>query len=262
MRRTFLPAILALSSCVADPSDYPIDANPFPPPDAALPTPDGAADFIGTIVPLYSYPTEAPWAAVAAAAEALPDARIVVIANPDNGPGIVFDPHYADGITLLQAAGVTVIGYVYTQYSDRNAGQVEDDIDAWAAYYPTVDGIFFDEMSTDAADIPYYQQLDAHATAAGLDFTVGNPGTDSIPDYVGVVDVLVVYESAGLPSGNDFDWHAAHAPDNFAIIPYAVTDPTGIAAFRDTIRWIYATDDDLPNPWDTLPAYFEQLLTE
>ena len=37
-------------------------------------------------------------------------------------------------------------------------------------------------------------------------------------------------------------------------------DPAFVAAARAKVGFIYLTDDTLPNPWDTLPAYFPELL--
>ena len=58
------------------------------------------------------------------------------------------------------------------------------------------------------------------------------------------------------------DAHAGGLPDHFGIIPYAVgaLDPGYVASVTPIIRWVYLTDDDLPNPWDTLPSYFADLL--
>lgn len=39
-----------------------------------------------TIVPLYSYPTEAPWAAIVSAKLAHPSVPVIAIVNVDNGP--------------------------------------------------------------------------------------------------------------------------------------------------------------------------------
>ena len=30
--------------------------------------------------------------------------------------------------------------------------------------------------------------------------TMGNPGADSVPSYVGTVDLMFIYENAGFPS--------------------------------------------------------------
>ncbi len=85
------------------------------------------------------------------------------------------------------------------------------------------------------------------------------------PAFVGALDTELIYESDGVPAPTALGgWHAQHAPGNFGIIPYAVPslDPAFVQTARQTVGWIYVTDDDLPNPWDTLPGYFPALLAE
>jgi hypothetical protein len=35
-----------------------------------------------------------------------------------------------------------------------------------------------------------------------------------------------------------------------------------VAQAKQHVGYIYLTDDDLPNPWDSLPSYFDALLGE
>ena len=70
----------------------------------------------------------------------------------------------------------------------------------WQSWYPGVSGIFFDEMANAAGHEAYYSGLTAYAKGRGLGFTIGNPGADSSPSYVGTEDVILIYESGGLPS--------------------------------------------------------------
>jgi hypothetical protein len=64
----------------------------------------------GTIVPLYTDPSDSSWAAIVAARDAHPRVRIVAIVNPDSGPGAARDASYTAGIGELEAAGIEVIG--------------------------------------------------------------------------------------------------------------------------------------------------------
>ncbi len=49
---------------------------------------------------------------------------------------------------------------------------------------------------------------------------------------------------------------------NFGIIPYNVSaiDDTFIQTARQRVGYIYLQNDSLPNPWDSVPAYFGSLL--
>ena len=110
--------------------------------------------------------------------------------------------------------------------------------------------------------MPYYRDLSQYAKAQGLSFTVGNPGTDTAEAYVGALDMMLIYESGGLPStGQLAGWHANHAPSNFGIIPYAASlDATFVRDARKYVQYIYVQSDNLPNPWDSVPGYFSDLL--
>ena len=98
--------------------------------------------------------------------------------------------------------------------------------------------------------------------AKGMTFTVGNPGTDTDPSYIGTFDAMLIYETDGLPSASDMGgWHASYAPSNFGVIPYAVNmDATFVHNARKYVEYIYLQNDDLPNPWDSLSSYFDPLL--
>jgi hypothetical protein len=223
------------------------------------PPPSTAAS---TIVPLYTSPGDASWNAIIAAKQEHPRVGVIAIVNPGNGPGSSASSAYLSGISRLTAAGIKVIGYVATGYTANSPASVKADIDRWHAFYPMVSGIFFDEQSNQAADVPYYRDLSQYAKAAGVPFTVGNPGTDTAESYIGALDTMLIYESAGLPSANQLGgWHAKYPPANFGIIPYATSlDATFVRNARKSVQYIYLQNDNLPNPWDSLPGYFSDLL--
>jgi len=216
-----------------------------------------------TIVPLYTSPGDASWNAVIAAKMAHPKVSVIAIVNPSNGPGGSADSGYASGIARLTAAGIRVIGYVATGYTAVSSSTVKADIDRWKAFYPgQVTGIFFDEQSNKAGDVAYYRDLSQYSKAQGLSFTVGNPGTDTAEAFVGALDMMLLYESAGLPStGQLGGWHANHPASNFGIIPHATQlDATFVRNARKNVGYIYLQNDNLPNPWDSVPSYFSDLL--
>jgi hypothetical protein len=71
---------------------------------------------------------------------------------------------------------------------------------------------------------------------------------------------MLAYESAGTPTLASLQKYAAQR-EHFGIIPYATALDTGfVKAAAQSVRYVYLTDDDLPNPWDTLPSYFDSLL--
>lgn len=215
----------------------------------------------GTIVPLYTYPTHGSWRAIVDAKAAHPDVPVVAIINPASGPGTAKIPAYVTGIQRLKAGGITVVGYVATGYADKAAETVRKAIGRYRSWYPDLDGIFLDEMSDAESTAPYYAGLARHARSLGMTLAVGNPGTEIPAGLVAAVDVALVYEDGGLPPLEDLEpWQACRT--SAGIIPYGVPflDAAWIAQAKQSVGWIYVTDQGLPNPWDALPGYFDALL--
>lgn len=218
----------------------------------------------GTIVPLYTDPSNSSWTAIVTAKLAHPSVPVIAVVNPNNGPDAARSSSYTSGIAKLQQAGIVVIGYVATGYTSRGIPAVEADIDRWKAFYPGMQGIFFDEQSNTVGDETFYKTVSQYSKAQGLSFTVGNPGTDTGPSYIGAVDVGLIYESFGLPATSRLTgWHSSFPRSNFGIIPYgAALDHAYVKAAKAMVGYIYVTSDDLPNPWDSLPSYFADLLAD
>ncbi len=234
---------------------------------AATPTatPAAAASGVvtGTIIPLYTAPTDPSWAAVAAAKAAHPAVPVLAVVNPANGPGAAPSADYAAGIARLTAAGVKVIGYVHTLWGARPAAELQSEMGQWQSWYPSVTGIFFDEMANAAGHESYYSGLTSYAKGRGLGFTIGNPGADSSPSYVGTEDVILIYENSGLPSAASLGgWHAGYNRNNFGVIPYAVgsLDTSFVQSAKQYVGYIYLQSDNLPNPWDSVPPYLSDLV--
>jgi hypothetical protein len=182
--------------------------------------------------------------------------------NPADGPGSSVSSAYTTGIAKLQSVGIKVIGYVATGYAANSTSSVEAKMDQWKSFYPTLQGIFFDEQSNQAGDVPYYKTLSTYAKSKGLSYTVGNPGTDTAEAFIGALDTMLIYESNGVPSTSQMGgWHTKYPLSNFGVIPYATPfNASFVATARNYVGYIYLQSDDLPNPWDSLPSYFAQLL--
>ena len=160
---------------------------------------------------------------------------------------------------------------MYTTYGARPSASVTADIDLWFQWY-RADGIFVDEMdNTPGAHEPYYRALYQHVQAQKPGaFVVGNPGTTSTSDYLDgafgrCASALCLYEnSAGFLGYAPDAWVLARARMEFYALPYGTSTADWPAvvdhAFAAHFGWVYVTDDVLPNPWDTLPPYFEPLL--
>ena len=142
---------------------------------------------MGMAVPAYFTPSSGYWSQIIIDS---PPISGYVIMNPDSGPGGAYDATYAPVIAATQAAGLKVLGYVYSDYAGRSTGSIEVDIDSYNAWY-NVDGIFIDQCSGLTADIAYYQGLVAYVGT----FCVLNPG--AIPadrTYMSMADSVCIFE--------------------------------------------------------------------
>jgi hypothetical protein len=222
----------------------------------------GAAGANGTIIPLYTRPSDASWSAVVSAKRAHPAVPAVVIINPADGPGLAAQGDYAAGVSRLIGAGLKVIGYVHTRYGRRDASEVEQEIDRYRAWYPGVTGIFFDEMSDATGFEAYYRGLGDYAKSHGSDLTVGNPGADLPASYLGSADVFIIRESKGVPAASTLNGSHLAPREGLGALCYGVADfdAAFVAAVRSQVGYIYLQSDTLPNPWDTVPAYLSELL--
>ena len=259
-----LDAGLADAASVSDAGSTMIDGGKNP--DAGNTAPDaGASDASseGTIVPLYTYPTDATWTTLQQSAMNHPSTRVVAIINPSNGPGTAYDPNYSTGINALEAGGVVVIGYVHTSWGARAATTVEADVQSYKSWYQQLQGIFFDEMASTTGFESYYRGLSSYAKSNTFQFTVGNPGTQPATTYSGTMDTLVIYENNGLPSINSLQaWSAGFpgvAKSNWSVIAYGLPslDTIWLAQAIPYVGWIYVDTD---NTYQSLPPYFDALV--
>jgi hypothetical protein len=195
---------------------------------------------------------------------------LYAIANPDNGPGSSYDATYNAAINKMHANGGRVIGYVYTNYGAIPLSTAKSDIDKWYSYYPTMDGVFLDCQDNVAGKENYYSQLYAYIKQKdSSSLVVANPGTNTIENYLvysgkRVSDVVCIFEtSPGFDSWTPAPWCSKYSRDNFYVIPYNISSTqyfnTVNRAASLNIGWIFCTSDNLPNPYDTLPPYFENL---
>lgn len=238
---------------------------------SATPAPQRAP--LRVLVPAYFYPVaNSPWVRLTAKAAQWPG-RVWAIGDPFNGPGPSFDATYAQTFQAFRQAGGRLLGYVSTSYGNVPAAQARADIDQWIAWYP-LDGFFLDEMdNVPGAHEAYYQGLRDHARVRlpGA-LVVSNPGTSTVESYLlssgrPVVDTLCVFEnSTSFPAWAPDAWTSRWRSRNFYVLPYGVGATQWHAcvdhALASNCGWIYVTDDVLPNPWDTLPAYFEAFVDD
>jgi hypothetical protein len=224
--------------------------------------PDGVKLF----VPAYFYPAGEglkEWERLIAAAKEVP---IVTIANPASGPGERVDPNYTDVISRATKAGLTVIGYVSTEYAKRSVEQLKADVDRWRQFYPEIGGMFFDEQTSDASRLQHYREaFDYARRQIKGGFVASNPGVpcdaayfaDGLPDAISVFEHHDGYDRFVPPAG----WGDSERRRS-AVLPYDTRDAEQMRqrlrrAVELRLVYFYATDDNGANPWDRLPTYWD-----
>lgn len=216
--------------------------------------PDRTETCLRQLVPAYFAPgTPGGWDALLAGT---PPGVATVIVNPANGPGTAPDPRYAEVLDAVRKKDIEVVGYVHTRFGTRPAAEVTADMERYREWYG-IEGIFMDEASSLAADVPYYRDL-----AARVDGTaILNPGR--VPDeaYAEVADIVVSFEGprTAYADATFPEWTTEHDARRFAHLVYEAAGVAPgtverLAAERHAAN-VYVTDDTGANPWDTLPAF-------
>ncbi len=196
--------------------------------------------------------------------------RLYAIANPNSGPGSSRESAYTTVITTMQSNGGKIIGYVWTNYGAVSISTVKSQIDQWYSYYPSINGIFLDCQDNVTGQEPYYLQLYSYIKQKDSSaIVVGNPGTNTIESYLvdggqRVTDVVCIFEvNSGFDSWIPSSWTSKYDRSNFYVIPYNMSSGEWLAAVNRAaslnVGWIYCTDATLPNPYNTLPSYFEEM---
>ncbi|MEQ1891844.1 MAG: spherulation-specific family 4 protein [Planctomycetota bacterium] len=252
-----LPALLVLTLAAASTSAQRARSAPLP--------------RMRVLVPAYFYPVPgSPWDRLDLVAERHP-ALVWAIGNPASGPGASPDPTYVATFADFRRRGGRLLGYVTSSYGAKPVATLAAEADLWVQWYG-VDGIFIDEMdNAPGAHESYYATVYSTLTLAHPSAKiVANPGVATTLDYLdGAVgrcaDTLCIHEnSTPFLSWNADPWVATRPRREFYALPYATSAADWPAyvthAFQQNVGWFYTTDDVLPNPWDTLPVWFETMV--
>jgi Spherulation-specific family 4 len=263
---------------------------------SAFPVERVGSGIIGYIVPLYSYPNPSTrYDDLIQLKETYPSVPIGVILNLHNGPGLAPDPLIASYIEKFRAAGIVVLGYVYTGGANRSVPGTrnlmgsdavngvgdygrgtEQSIEAWASFY-SVDGIYLDNgpagnASSPVAGFPGHTVLEYYKTATeyakdnfGFNLVFGNPGGVAGQNYsgafVGSVDVINSIESAQLDAPSEVALSTTRNGGNssqWSMIANNSPNPpsTGyLQSIKDYIGWIYVTNEGPGATYENEPSY-------
>jgi Spherulation-specific family 4 len=224
------------------------------------------------LLPLYIYPNwydknKYAWKQVITAAKKV---SIVAIINPNSGPdNAPPNPDYQQGIKDLHQAGIKIVGYVHSNYSNRSIQAVKADIDLYTAHFK-VDGIFIDEAASSTEKSNYYRQLYQYIKSKSTSYNVIiNPGVNLDEKYIsqGVADIIVTFENYH----KKWDEYKSvankrNSPHQLGALIHTTANrklmkSTLDRAVKNNLGYIYITNDSTntpnKNPWDTLPEYWQ-----
>jgi len=198
-----------------------------------------------------------------------------VIVNNHGGPGASFDQSYKDAIDRAKGLGITIFGYVQTEYATRDQQAIFSDIDKYYSWY-AVDGIFLDQGVRRGGNESYYQAIYNYIKSKG-GFVILNTGTVPYESYMQYADAILTHENSfdfyinSYQPGtwvNENDswsyWVSNYPPERFYHIIYATSQnqlqSAILASKTRNVYYIYITDEDSSSlgyvSYGTLPSYW------
>jgi hypothetical protein len=225
------------------------------------------------LLPLYIYPNwydknKYAWKQVITAAKKV---SIVAIINPNSGPNNAPpNADYQQGIKDLHQAGIEIVGYVPSNYSNRDIQAVKADIDLYTTHFK-VDGIFIDEVASSTEKASYYHQLYQYIKSKSTSYkTIINPGVNLDEKYLnqGVADIIITFENYQKNWKNyaPAKQLESYPHQKFGALVHTTANrklmkSTLDRAIKNNLGYIYITNDSIntpnKNPWDTLPEYWQ-----
>ena len=226
----------------------------------AATTPGAATSCQKLVVPAY-FTAASEWGP---AEGSTPEPSTMILGVTSTGPGSAPNATLLAYVTRARAKGITIMGYVATNYEQRPTAAVETDVRDYRAWYGVTD-IFLDQVTRTLAQITYYQTLSnyIHQTNPGSRVWL-NPGVYPNQLYMSLGDVVMVFEGTfanyvglRLPS-----WTDQYAASRFAHVivatPGSELDRALQLARTRNAGYVYVTDGTGSNPYGSLPSYWSR----
>jgi len=217
-------------------------------------------------VPAYIYPGgdgRKEWERLIGAASKV---EIVAIANPNSGPGDGRNIDYAAIFTEASNQGITLVGYVSTDYGKRPQPEIKNDVDSWVQFYPQIRGFFFDQQPREGRDAVHFAELRDYVKRKIRDpLVITNPGVPCDEAYLAQAVSNVTCVFVNYQGFEQFELPAtlkAYDPSRFAAMPYNISDVETMQrvvkdAIIKRIGYLFVSDAKPPNQWGKLPDYWE-----
>ncbi len=184
--------------------------------------------------------------------------EMVVVVNPDNGAGEKSEKHYLEIISSLNSGGKKPIGYISTDYAQRDLEEIKSEIERWLRLYPDIKGFFFDEVSIE--NFKFYEEIAKFVKSKGSLFIMLNSGTLPPKDYFKIADNIVVYEGSmeRFPESREICQEARKS----TIIVYGAESKQMRDLLLKKCKFYFVSDVEGGRAYLTLPSYFEDELKE
>lgn len=254
------------------------------------------------LLPLYIYPLPNAWTPLFNAANSYPDLTFLVVINIENGPGASACPNsdYTSAIHSLNShSNIVALGYVHTA-SRYNCGASGKDIcpatrsqadlqaeinkyQKWSSSTAAggcgspsihVNGIFFDEAPTVAANVTYMQTISTYArnTLTNGHTIVFNTGSAVDTGYWTWADFINVFEDTeaayDVADIGALDGNGVYSEKTTLIIHTYTSSlateerdvDTIIDSDHDNIAGVFITERTVAqNPYNAFPAKWNEL---
>jgi hypothetical protein len=212
------------------------------------------------VVPAYFYPG-AGWSR---ASDSKPVPRIMILDVAGAGAGGAPQRKYHAAVKRAQAAGITVMGYSDTDYTQRPPADIEADVRNYKAWYGVTD-IFLDQVTSGPAQLGYYRSLARYIHSVNPGSAVMlNPGIYPDQQYMSAGDIVMVFENtyASYVSLQVPGWVRRYPATRFAYVIYGTSaaqlaNALSLAQQRHA-GFVYVTNGTGLERYDSLPGYFSR----
>ncbi len=187
-----------------------------------------------------------------------------LIFNVNSGPGTSPVPAFRSAASGVRAAGVTVLGYVSTEYGRRPLTAAEADVREYRDWYG-ITSFFLDLAAPGSSEIGYYRALVSYIRGINPGASIWlNPGTYPARQYMQLGTVVMVSETSltGFRSASVPGWAADYPADRFAVsvyaTPYSQLSTVLSVARQRRAGHVFVTDRPGPpaDPYGGLPGYW------
>jgi len=200
-------------------------------------------------------------------AQANPTVSFLFTANPNSGPGTLPRLEIQENIRIIKEANnnVKILGYVFTKYGARSLAEIKADVDKYKDWYD-VDGIMWDEVSSNISTLAYYTEITNYARSKGLSYIRGNPGNAVPEQFIQLFDVTSINENSSLLSETQLKvitYNGKYKKEKFNYLAHSISslDTTWFKMACNYVGSIYITDKlggDGNNPWSLPASYLQQ----